>query len=170
MHINDLLKIAIEMDASDVHLKAGNHPQFRVHGLLVPMTQLPKLGPADTEQIAAQIMTETQRRRMEEEHDLDLAYSLPGFGRFRGSIYRQRGTLAVALRIIPFEVRSFEELLLPPVTEKIASAERGLVLVTGSTSCHIITTRIPSSTCTGTRKASSASAKWAATSRPSPAA
>ncbi len=140
MHINDLLKIAIEMDASDVHLKAGNHPQFRVHGLLVPMTQLPKLGPADTEQIAAQIMTETQRRRMEEEHDLDLAYSLPGFGRFRGSIYRQRGTLAVALRIIPFEVRSFEELLLPPVTEKIASAERGLVLVTGSTGSGKTTT------------------------------
>jgi len=115
MHINDLLKIAIEMDASDVHIKVGNHPQFRIHGILVPLTQLPKLGPQDTEEIAAQIMTEAQRQRLLEEHDLDLAYSLPGFGRFRGSIFRQRGSLAIALRIIPFEVRSFQELLLPPV-------------------------------------------------------
>jgi len=140
MHINDLLKIAIEMDASDVHIKVGNHPQFRIHGILVPLTQLPKLGPQDTEEIAAQIMTEAQRQRLLEEHDLDLAYSLPGFGRFRGSIFRQRGSLAIALRIIPFEVRSFQELLLPPVTEKIAAFERGLVLVTGSTGSGKTTT------------------------------
>ncbi len=133
MHINDLLKIAIEMDASDVHIKVGNHPQFRVHGILVPLTQLPKLGPKDTEEIARQVMTEAQAKRLEEDFDLDLAYSLPGFGRFRGSIFRQRGTLAVALRIIPFEVKGFAELLLPPVVEKIAATERGLVLVTGST-------------------------------------
>ncbi|MDD8025821.1 MAG: type IV pilus twitching motility protein PilT [Acidobacteriota bacterium] len=140
MHINDLLKIAIEMDASDVHIKVGNHPQFRVNGILVPLTQLPKMGPQDTEEIAGQIMTESQRQRLNEEFDLDLAYSLPGFGRFRGSIFRQRGSLAVSLRIIPFEVRNFKELLLPSVTEKIAATERGLVLVTGSTGSGKTTT------------------------------
>jgi twitching motility protein PilT len=140
MHINDLLKIAIEMDASDVHIKVGNHPQFRVHGVLVPLTQLPKLGPSDTEEIAAQVMTEAQKKRLEEDFDLDLAYSLPGFGRFRGSIFRQRGSLAIALRIIPFEVKSFQELLLPPVVEKVAAIERGLVLVTGSTGSGKTTT------------------------------
>ncbi len=140
MHIDELLKIAIEMDASDVHIKAGNHPQLRIHGDLVPLAQLPKLSSQDAEALAGQILTEAQRRRMEDENDLDLAYSLPGFGRFRGSIFRQRGSLAVALRIIPFEVRSFQDLLLPAVTEKIASAERGLVLVTGSTGSGKTTT------------------------------
>jgi twitching motility protein PilT len=140
MHIDELLKIAIEMDASDVHIKAGNHPQFRIHGALVPLAQLPKLTPQDAEALAGQILTEAQRRRMEDKNDLDLAYSLPGFGRFRGSIFRQRGSLAVALRIIPFEVRTFQDLLLPAVTEKIASAERGLVLVTGSTGSGKTTT------------------------------
>jgi twitching motility protein PilT len=140
MHINDLLKIAIEMDASDVHIKVGNHPQFRVQGVLVPLTQLPKLTPKDTEDVAGQIMSEYQKKRLEEEFDIDLAYSLPGFGRFRGSIFRQRGTLAVALRIIPSEVKSFKELLLPMVTESIAAIERGLVLVTGSTGSGKTTT------------------------------
>ena len=140
MHINDLLKIAIEMDASDVHIKVGNHPQFRVQGVLVPLTQLPKLTPKDTEDVAGQIMSEYQKKRLEEEFDIDLAYSLPGFGRFRGSIFRQRGTLAVALRIIPSEVKSFKELLLPKVTESIAAIERGLVLVTGSTGSGKTTT------------------------------
>jgi twitching motility protein PilT len=140
MHINDLLKIAIEMDASDVHIKVGNHPQFRVHGILVPLTQLPKLSPKDTEEVARQVMTEAQLKRLEEDFDLDLAYSLPGFGRFRGSIFRQRGSLAVALRIIPFEVKGFADLLLPPVIEKIAATERGLVLVTGSTGSGKTTT------------------------------
>jgi twitching motility protein PilT len=106
----------------------------------VPLTQLPKLAPQDTEEIAFQVMNEAQKKRLEEDFDLDLAYSLPGFGRFRGSIFRQRGSLAVALRIIPFEVKSFQELLLPPVIEQIAATERGLVLVTGSTGSGKTTT------------------------------
>ena len=79
------------------------------------------------------MMTEFQRKRLTEDLDLDLAYSLPGFGRFRGSIYHQRGSLAIALRIIPLEIKTIRQLLLPEVLEKIAFYQRGLVLVTGTT-------------------------------------
>ncbi len=140
MHIDDLLKIAIEMDASDVHVKVGNHPQFRVHGVLVPLIQLPCLTAKDTEDLAFQILNDPQKKKLEDDFDLDLAYSLPGFGRIRGSIFRQRGSLAIALRIIPFVVKGFKELHLPAVVETIASMERGLVLVTGSTGSGKTTT------------------------------
>jgi twitching motility protein PilT len=140
MHIDDLLKIAIEMDASDVHLKVGNHPQYRVQGALAPLSQLPRLTAKDTEELANQMMGDYQRSRLREDFDLDLAYSLPGFGRFRGSIYLQRGTIAISLRLIPFEVKSFQELLLPEVLAKIAAFERGLILVTGTTGSGKTTT------------------------------
>jgi twitching motility protein PilT len=140
MHIDDLLKIAIEMDASDVHLKVGNHPQYRIHGVLAPLPQLPRLTAKDTEDLANQMMGEYQRARLREDFDLDLAYSLPGFGRFRGSIFLQRGSVAISLRIIPFEVKSFKDLFLPDVLEKIAAFERGLVLVTGTTGSGKTTT------------------------------
>jgi twitching motility protein PilT len=140
MHIDDLLKIAIGMDASDVHVKVGNHPQFRVHGVLVPLTQLPRLTSKDTEDLAFQILNEAQKKRLEDDFDLDLAYSMPEFGRFRCSIFRQRGSTAIAVRIIPFEAKGFKELLLPAVVETIAAMERGLVLVTGSTGSGKTTT------------------------------
>jgi twitching motility protein PilT len=140
MFIDDLLKIAIEMDASDLHLKVGNYPQVRVHGRLVPLERLPRLTVEDTESLSAEIMGEAQRSRFQEEFDLDLAYSLPGFGRFRGSIFFQRSSIAIALRIIPFEVKPFKELLLPDVIENICKTERGLVLVTGSTGSGKTTT------------------------------
>ncbi len=140
MRIDDLLKIAIEMDASDVHIKVGNHPQLRINGVLVPLTQLPRMSAKDTEDLAFQIINEYQRKKLEDEFDLDLAYSLPGFGRFRGSIFHQRGSLAVALRILPFEVKNFKDLLLPDVIETISAMDRGMVLVTGSTGSGKTTT------------------------------
>ncbi len=140
MHIDDLLKIAIERDASDLHLKAGNHPMVRVHGDLLPLTSLPRLSPKDTMELADQMMTDYQRNKLKEDLDLDLAYSLPGFGRFRGSIFYQRSSVAIALRIIPLEVKSIRELLLPEVIERIALMQRGLVLVTGTTSSGKTTT------------------------------
>ena len=106
---------------------------IRVHGTLTPLTGYPRLTAADCEELANQMMTEFQRKRLTEDLDIDLAYSLPGFGRFRGSIYHQRGSLAIALRIIPLEVKSIRQLLLPEVLEKIAFYQRGLVLVTGTT-------------------------------------
>jgi len=133
MVIDEFLKIGIERDASDLHFKAGNHPMIRVHGTLTPLTGFPRLTTADCEELASQMMSDYQRKRLREEFDIDLAYSLPGFGRFRGSIYYQRGSLAIALRIIPLEVKTIRQLLLPEVLEKIAFYQRGLVLVTGTT-------------------------------------
>ena len=140
MHIDDLLKIAIEMEASDLHLKAGTHPQVRVAGQLVVLEKIPRLSIDDTENLAAEMMGESQRDRLKEELDIDLAYSLPGFGRFRGSIYYQRSSVAIALRIIHFEIKTLKELLLPEILEKIANYTRGLVLVTGTTGSGKTTT------------------------------
>ncbi len=140
MVIDEFLKIAIERDASDVHLKAGNHPMIRVHGTLTPLTGFPRLTTQDTEELAGQMMTDYQKKRLQEDLDLDLAYSLQGFGRFRGSIFHQRGSLSIALRIIPLEVKTIRQLLLPEVLEKIAFYQRGLVLVTGTTGSGKTTT------------------------------
>ncbi len=133
MYIDDLLKIAIEMEASDLHLKAGNHPQVRISGQLVVLEKLPRLSVDDTENLAAEMMGEVQRSRLQEDFDIDLAYSLPGFGRFRGSIYYQRSSIAIALRIIHFEIKPLKELHLPDALEKVCGYTRGLVLVTGTT-------------------------------------
>src|SRR5512136_456878 len=140
MVIDEFLKIAIERDASDLHFKAGNHPMIRVHGTLTPLTGFPRLSSADCEELSNQMMTDFKRKKLREELDIDLAYSLPGFGRFRGSIYHQRGSLAIALRIIPLEVKTIRQLLLPEVLEKVAFYQRGLVLVTGTTGSGKTTT------------------------------
>ncbi len=140
MVIDEFLKIAIERDASDLHLKAGNHPMIRIHGTLTPLTGFPRLTVADTQELANQMMSDYQRRMLGQDFDIDLAYSLTGFGRFRGNIYHQRGSMAIALRIIPLEVRTIRQLLLPEVLEKIAFYQRGLVLVTGTTGSGKTTT------------------------------
>jgi twitching motility protein PilT len=140
MNIDELLKIAIEKDASDLHLKAGNHPMIRIHGTLTPLSNFAKLAPNDTQELADQVMNDYQRKKLKEDLDIDLAYSLPGFGRFRGSIFNQRSTMGIALRIIPMEVKTVRQLLLPEVLEKIAFYQRGLVLVTGTTGSGKTTT------------------------------
>lgn len=140
MDINELLKIAIESEASDLHLKVGNFPVLRIHGKLEPLTKFPKLTPSLTQKLVNQITNEYQREKLAQDLDLDLAYSLEDFGRFRGSIFQQRGSLAIALRIIPLEVKSISELLLPEVLENIAHEQRGLVLITGSTGSGKTTT------------------------------
>ncbi len=140
MVIDEFLKIAIERDASDLHLKAGNHPMIRIHGTLTPLTGFPRLSIQDTEELAGQLMSDFQKAHLRDDMDIDLAYSLPGFGRFRGSIFYQRGSLAIALRIIPLEVKTIRQLLLPEVLEKIAFYQRGLVLVTGTTGSGKTTT------------------------------
>jgi len=140
MDIDDLLKIAIEREASDLHLKAGNHPIIRVHGTLILLTAFPRLSSKDTFELGEQLMTDFQKARLKEDLDIDLAYSLPGFGRFRGSIFYQRGSMAISLRIIPLEVKTVRQLLLPETVEKIALYQRGLVLVTGTTGSGKTTT------------------------------
>src|SRR5512136_3058270 len=120
MDIDELLKIAIERDASDLHLKVGNHPIIRVHGTLIPLTSYPRLTSNDTKELSEQLMADYQKDKLKDDFDIDLAYSLPGFGRFRGSIFMQRNSIAIALRIIPLEVKTIRQLLLPEVLEKIS--------------------------------------------------
>ncbi len=140
MDINELLKIAIESDASDLHLKVGNYPIIRIHGRLKPLANFSKLIPKDTLDLSDQITNDYQKEKLKNDLDLDLAYSLSGFGRFRGSIFHQRGTIAIVLRVIPLEVKAIRELFLPEVLEKISLEQRGLVLVTGTTGSGKTTT------------------------------
>ncbi|MGD2246320.1 MAG: PilT/PilU family type 4a pilus ATPase [Candidatus Aminicenantes bacterium] len=140
MKIDDFLKIAIESDASDLHLKPGNHPILRINGVLKPLTAFPRLTAANSKELAEQIMSGSQKSLLEEDLDLDLAYSFAGFGRFRGNIFHQRGSLAIALRIIPLEPKSIKELRLPEVLEMISLEQRGLVLCTGTTGSGKTTT------------------------------
>ncbi len=140
MHVDELLKIAIESNASDLHLKAGSHPIMRIHGRLSPITSYPRLTAENTQTLAGQITSDYQKELLERQLDVDLAYSLEEFGRFRGSVYRQRGSMAIALRIIPLEVMAIRELHLPEVIEAIALEQRGLVLVTGTTGSGKTTT------------------------------
>jgi twitching motility protein PilT len=140
MDIDELLKIAIESDASDLHIKAGNYPIIRIHGQLQTLSNFPRLTNENTRELVDQITNEYQKEALTKEMDLDLAYSLAGFGRFRGSIYKQRGSLAIVLRIIPLDVMTIKELLLPEVIEDIAMEQRGLVLVTGTTGSGKTTT------------------------------
>ncbi len=140
MKIDDFLKIAIESDASDLHFKPGNHPILRINGVLKPLTSFPRLTAQHCQELAEQIMSGSQKSLLEEDLDLDLAYSFAGFGRFRGNIFHQRGSLAIALRIIPLEPKSIKELRLPEVLEMISLEQRGLVLCTGTTGSGKTTT------------------------------
>jgi twitching motility protein PilT len=133
MHVNDLLKIAVDKGASDLHLKVGSYPMVRVHGRLARVTDEKKLDHEDLVEMAASIMSATQRQRFKDAQEIDLAYSVPGLGRFRCNVFQQRGTIGMVLRVIPFKVKSIDELGLPPVLKRIAEEERGLVLVTGTT-------------------------------------
>jgi len=133
MHINDLLRIAVEAGASDLHLKVGSYPMVRVRGALVPATEAKRLDHEDTVSMAAAVMSTQQRQKFKDSLEIDLAYSVPGLGRFRCNVFQQRGTIGLVLRVIPVGVRTIDDLGLPQVLKSIASEERGLVLVTGTT-------------------------------------
>ena len=133
MNINDLLKIAVESKASDLHLKVGSHPIIRVDGDLIPQAELKRLMQEDTIAMAFSIMNARQKQRFKEEYEIDIAYSVPGLGRFRCNIFQQRGTVGLVLRVIPARIMSIRELMLPPVLEQIVGESRGLVLCTGTT-------------------------------------
>ena len=133
MNINDLLKIAVEKKASDLHLKVGSHPVIRVDGDLLPLTELKRLMQEDTIAMAFSIMNARQKQRFKEEFEIDIAYSVPGLGRFRCNIFQQRGAVGLVLRVIPARILTTRELMLPPVLEKISEERRGMVLCTGTT-------------------------------------
>lgn len=133
MHVNDLLKLAVERGASDLHLKVGSFPMMRVGGLLMPVSQEKKLDHEDVVAMSTSIMSTQQREKFKDSQEVDLAYSVPGLGRFRCNVFQQRGTVGLVLRVIPMQIRTIDELGLPKVLKTIAEEERGLVLVTGTT-------------------------------------
>jgi twitching motility protein PilT len=131
--INDLLKKSHAMGASDVHLKVGSYPIIRVDGNLGPLSDEKRLTQEDTLKIAFAVMSPAQRETFKKRNDIDLAYSVPGLGRFRCNIFIQRGTIGLVFRVISMRIPTVEELFLPEIIKKIALEPRGLILVTGTT-------------------------------------
>jgi twitching motility protein PilT len=133
MHIDEFLKIAVQRGASDLHLKVGSYPMMRVSGTLEVCSEEKRLDKADTEGMADALFSPDQREKFRRAQEVDLAYSIPGVGRFRCNVFQQRGTVGLVLRVIPTRIKNIDELGLPPVLKRIAQEERGLVLVTGTT-------------------------------------
>ena len=133
MELNEILKVAVKGGASDIHLKSGLPPMFRVDGALVPLKNGERMMPDELTNIAASIMSPVQKTRFEESREADLAYGVAGLGRFRVNVFQQRGSIGIVFRVIPFGVKTAEQLHLPPVIQKIARENRGLILVTGTT-------------------------------------
>jgi twitching motility protein PilT len=130
--LSDLLKKLLELNGSDLHITTNSPPQVRVHGHLMPL-DMPPLGPADTKQLAYSVMTDAQKHRFEEDFELDFSFGLKGLARFRANIFNQRGAVAAVFRVIPFEIKTFAQLNLPPVVARLCEKPRGLILVTGPT-------------------------------------
>ena len=133
MELNEILQIALRGGASDIHLKAGLPPMFRVDGSLVPLKDARRLPPEEIARMAFSIMNDYQKEKFKQTNELDLAYGVPGLGRFRVNVFQQRGTIGAVLRVIPFKILTCEQLMLPKVLEKTSLSERGLILVTGTT-------------------------------------
>ncbi|MDR5675735.1 MAG: type IV pilus twitching motility protein PilT [Armatimonadota bacterium] len=162
MNIEQLLKEVVDRQGSDLHLTAGVPPIMRVWGKLTPLAGYPVLTPEDTYQLAYSMLNTLQKQKFEKNWELDLSYGVPGLGRFRVNVYRQRGAVGVAIRVIPHEVPRLEDLNLPSVLVELTRKPRGLILVTGPTgqgksttlaaminqineerSCHIVTIEDP---------------------------
>ncbi len=162
MEIEQLLKDVVDQQGSDLHLTAGVPPLMRVWGRLVPLSGYPVLTPEDTYQLAYSMLNTLQKQKFEKNWELDLSYGVPGLGRFRVNVYRQRGAVGVAIRVIPHEVPRLEDLNLPGVLVELTRRPRGLILVTGPTgqgksttlaamvnqineerACHIVTIEDP---------------------------
>ncbi len=132
--LDEILKLATQKGASDVHLKAGIIPVIRKHGALRPLSaHLPAMTGKELETIAYMLMDENQRRTFEQYGDVDMSYGLSGYGRYRINILRQRGTVRMVIRNIPDRVKNIDDLNLPESIKKLAETERGLILVTGAT-------------------------------------
>jgi twitching motility protein PilT len=128
-----LLEEMIERQASDLHVTAGERAKLRIDGAITNSHNEVVLSPKDTLQLAYSVLTENQKKRFEMEDELDFSFGIQNLARFRGNVFKQRGCVSMVIRQIPFTVRSFEELGLPPVVARMAEKPRGLVLVTGPT-------------------------------------
>jgi twitching motility protein PilT len=130
--LSDLLRKMLEMNGSDLHITTNSPPQVRVHGSLQPL-DMPPLTPAETKQLAYSVLTDAQKHRFEENLELDFSFGLKGLARFRGNLFNQRGATGAVFRVIPFEIKSFQQLGLPAIVSKLCEKPRGLILVTGPT-------------------------------------
>src|SRR5215468_8848458 len=130
--LSELLRKMIEMAGSDLHITTNSAPMVRVHGTLRPL-DYPELTPAETKQLAYSVLTDAQKHRFEETLELDFSFGIKGLSRFRANLFNQRGAVGAVFRAIPYEIKSFEELGLPPVIQSLCDKPRGLVLVTGPT-------------------------------------
>jgi twitching motility protein PilT len=127
-----IIKAAVERGASDLHIKAGDVFRARINGKLVPLTKQ-RLTPDQTRAIALKLMSsDEERARIDRLKDFDCSWGMPGVGRFRVNVLRQRSSFMIVMRVIPFTVPTIESLQLPDVIQRIAESDRGLVLVTGA--------------------------------------
>jgi twitching motility protein PilT len=133
LDVDTALKAVIALEASDLHLKVPAQPTIRLHGSLQPLEGTEPLTPEDTEEILHHMLSEDKLEEFKAENEVDFAYSLAGLGRFRVNAFLQRGSVSLVCRAIPAEIKSIEELLLPPVLSEIADEERGIILLTGTT-------------------------------------
>ncbi len=160
--IDDLLRMAMSFGSSDLHLRAGSTPVIRVNGELKPLAGVPKLNQDETLEMAFSMMSNRQKQHFKEVFEVDLGYGVSGLGRFRVNIFQQRNSIGIVARVISDHIRNFNELGLPPVLNKVAAEQRGLILVTGTTgsgksttlaamvdhinqqrNCHIVTIEDP---------------------------
>lgn len=132
MQLKPIFKKMLDSNASDLHLKVGNPPIFRIHGILTPL-KMDSLNKEDLRRAASSLMTKEQQQHFTEGKEADFGIGIPGLARFRVNIYMQRGSIAIALRTIPHEIKSLDELNLPPILKNLAFTTRGLVLATGTT-------------------------------------
>jgi twitching motility protein PilT len=133
MNIDDLLRIATERKASDLHLKVGNYAHLRIDGELYPLTDQARIGAEDMLNMAFSMMSARQKAKFKEVAEIDMAYGVAGLGRFRVNVFQQRGNVGLVLRVIPTKIRALDELYLPKIVEQVCEMPRGIVLVTGVT-------------------------------------
>jgi twitching motility protein PilT len=133
LNLRSLLEEMVSLNASDLHIVAGETPKLRIDGEITSARTGGILGPKDTLQLAYSVLTENQKKRFETEDELDFSFGIANLARFRGNCFRQRGCVSMVIRQIPFNVRTFNELGLPGAVAKMAEKPRGLVLVTGPT-------------------------------------
>src|SRR3954449_4936255 len=131
--LSELLRKLSELGGSDLHIPAGSPPQVRVDGHLRPLESYRVLTSADTKALAYSVLTDAQKHRFEENLELDFSFGVRGLSRFRANLFNQRGAVGAVFRAIPYEIKSFDDLMLPPVVSNLCDRPRGLILVTGPT-------------------------------------
>ncbi|MCD6399671.1 type IV pilus twitching motility protein PilT [candidate division WOR-3 bacterium] len=132
INIRDLLEEMVRRNASDLHLTVAAPPMFRIDGQLIP-GNYDVITPEDAKRLSYSVLNDEQKKKFEMEKELDLSFGIPGLSRFRANVFLQRGQVAMAIRTIPWKIRSFKELGLPPIASEITSKQKGLILVTGPT-------------------------------------